>query len=250
MFINKCIKSSSGLTLAARRNFKAAVILAGCGVYDGSEITEAVSLFIALSKHGAQYNCYAPNTDQAHVVNHTNGSEMQEKRNVLTESARIARGNIQDLANIDVNQYDAVLLPGGFGAAKNLSDFAFKGGDMKVNPSVEKTLKAFHKSQKVLGFVCISPIVAARVFGTKFGGPGVTLTLGKRGDAWPHNGSIDVGASFGNTMNDTVDSNGICVDQKNKIYSTPAYMKGDAKACDVYEGIEKMVAEIAKSLKK
>ncbi len=103
---------------------------------------------------------------------------MQEKRNVSIEAARISRGNVHDLDTINVSEFDAILLPGGFGAAKNLSDFAFKGGEMKVNPSVEKALKAFHQNQKVIGLACISPIVAARVFGKKFGGPGITLTLG------------------------------------------------------------------------
>ena len=117
---------------------------------------------------------------------------MQESRNVLVEAARIARGNIADLDQLQTSEFDAILLPGGFGAAKNLSTFAFKGEDMTVIPSVEKALKEFHQQKKVIGLACISPIVAARVFGTKFGGPGVTLTLGKKGDHWPYNGTIDV----------------------------------------------------------
>lgn len=179
MLVGKSFKAThSILKMASIRNFRAAVVLAGCGVYDGSEITEAVSMLIALSTHGAKYQVFAPNVDQAHVVNHTNGSEMSEKRNVLVESARIARGDVKDLATINSSDFDALLFPGGFGAAKNLSDFGFKGGDMTVNPDVEKALKSFHQSSKVIGLACISPIIAARVFGTKFGGPGVTLTLG------------------------------------------------------------------------
>jgi enhancing lycopene biosynthesis protein 2 len=134
MQVKKSIQASYSLVrMSSRRNFKAAVVLSGCGVYDGSEITEAVSMLISLSKNGAEYKIFAPNVDQAHVINHKNGSEMPEKRNVLVEAGRIARGNIQDLATIDAKEFDAILFPGGFGAAKNLSNFAFKGGDMTVN---------------------------------------------------------------------------------------------------------------------
>ena len=169
---------SIGLISHQQRNFRAAVVLAGCGVYDGSEITEAVSLLMALSKHGATYQVFAPNIDQAHVINHLNGSEMSEQRNVMVEAARIARGQVEDLEKLDQSKFDAILMPGGFGAAKNLSNFAFKGGDMTVNPLVEKALKDFHANNKVVGLACIAPIIASRVFGNKFGGPGVTLTLG------------------------------------------------------------------------
>ena len=237
------------LGVLPQRNFRAAVILSGCGVYDGSEITESVSLLIALSKNGASYQVFAPNIDQAHVVNHTDGSEMPVKRNVLQESARIARGNVKDLATLNASDFDAVLLPGGFGAAKNLSDFAFKGDGMTVNDQVEKALKAFHSEKKVIGLACIAPVVAARVFGTKFGGPGVTLTLGSKGDKWPYNGSIDVAEGFGNTLVEKQLSE-VCIDEAHKVYSTPAYMRDDAKPHEIYEGIEAMVKAIARSFKK
>ena len=128
-----------------QRGFRAAVVLAGCGVQDGSEITESVSMLIALSKNGAQYQIFSPNVDQAHVINHISATEMPEKRNVMNESSRIARGSIKDLVNLDLNDFDAILFPGGFGVAKNLSDFAFKGADMTVIPQVEKVLQAFLK---------------------------------------------------------------------------------------------------------
>ena len=151
-------------------------------MYDGTETTEAASLLIALAKHKAQIQCYAPNDDQFHVINHTTGEEMDEKRNVLVESARIARGNVKDLTELKASNYDALFIPGGFGAAKNLSDFAVKGADMSVHPTVEGVLKDFHGSKKQIGLCCISPVVAARVFGTSFGGPGAKMTLGCKGD--------------------------------------------------------------------
>ena len=129
---NHISKRFSVLKNLPHRDFRAAVVLSGCGVADGSEITEAVSLLIALSKHGARYMCFAPNRPQMHVVNHINGTPTQDKRNILEESARIARGVIKDIKDLDASHYDAVFLPGGFGAAKNLSDFAVKGPDMTV----------------------------------------------------------------------------------------------------------------------
>ncbi|TNV75987.1 hypothetical protein FGO68_gene2334 [Halteria grandinella] len=230
------------------RNFRAAVILAGNGVYDGSEITEAVSMLIALSKHASEYKIFAPNIPQAHVVNHITGEEQKETRNVLVESARIARGNISDLKTLDSTQFDAILLPGGFGAAKNLSTFAFKGAEMTVNEDIQKVLQDFHKANKVIGLACISPVIAAKVFGTQSGGPGVTLTLGQKGEKWPYNGSIDAATSFGNTHKDT-ELGEVCVDEKNKIYTTPAYMKEDAKPHEIYQGMERLVREIAKAIK-
>jgi enhancing lycopene biosynthesis protein 2 len=174
---------------------------------------------------------------------------MAEKRNVMLESARIARGNIQDLVTIDSNQFDAILVPGGFGAAKNLSSFGFKGEDMTVQSDVENALKQFHTSNKIIGLTCIAPIIAARVFGTKFGGPGLNLTLGKTDKSWPYNGSIDVATKFGNTLNTSIDVDGVCIDSPNKVYTTPAYMREDAKPHEVFEGIDNMVKMIAKAIK-
>lgn len=159
----------------------------------------------------------------------------------MAESARISRVQVNDLATIDTKEYDAILVPGGFGAAKNLSSFGFKGEDMTVQADVENALKQFHSSQKIIGLTCIAPIVAARVFGTKFGGPGLTLTLGKTDKNWPYNGSIEVATKFGNTLNTNIDIDGVCVDPANKVYTTPAYMKEDAKPHEVFEGIDNMV---------
>jgi enhancing lycopene biosynthesis protein 2 len=128
-----------------------------------------VSLLVALSKHKAkEIQCYAPNEDQAAVVNHKNNRKDQNKRNILAESARIARGNIKDLKELKVDNYDAVFFPGGFGVAMNLSNFGSSGEKMEVNPRIEKILKDFHRAQKAIGLCCISPILGARVFGRNY----------------------------------------------------------------------------------
>ncbi|MGC9330965.1 MAG: isoprenoid biosynthesis glyoxalase ElbB, partial [Bacteroidales bacterium] len=135
---------------------KIALILAGSGVYDGSEIHETTLSMYALAKNEIDYMCFAPDIKQAHVINHLTGKEMNETRNVLVESARLARGKIKDIRELHVNDYDGLLIPGGFGAAKNLSDFAFKGDNMNVQPDVEKVIKAFHDANKPIGALCIA----------------------------------------------------------------------------------------------
>lgn len=201
-------------------------------------------MLIALSKNGATYQVFAPNMDQAQVIDHTKGSEMNEKRNVMLESARIARGNVKDLKDLNATDFDTLLMPGGFGAAKNLSTFAFKGGDMTVLADVEKALRAFHNQKKIIGLCCISPVIVAKVFGAQ----GVTVTLGQKGDKWPYGGSIDAATSFGAKHQDK-NLDEICHDPTHRIYTTPAYMKDDAKPHQVFEGISKMVNEISKTFK-
>uniref|UniRef100_A0A8C9ZMQ3 Si:ch211-153b23.5 n=1 Tax=Sander lucioperca TaxID=283035 RepID=A0A8C9ZMQ3_SANLU len=152
---------------------RVAVILSGCGVYDGTEIHEASAVLVHLSRAGAKVQMFAPNADQMHVVNHCEGKPTEEKRNILQESARIARGDVTDLANLDVSAFDALIIPGGFGVAKNLSDWAVKNKDCTIQPHLEKLIKAFHKAGKPLGMCCISPILAAKIL------PGCELTVGQ-----------------------------------------------------------------------
>lgn len=142
-----------------------AVILSGCGVRDGSEIHEAVMTLLAIDRHGAEARCFAPDMLQAAVVNHRTGEPMAETRNVLVESARIARGKIQDLAEFDVKDCDALILPGGFGAATNLSSFAADGADCQVQPTVQAAIRAMHAAGKPIGALCIAPVVVARALG-------------------------------------------------------------------------------------
>lgn len=164
----------------------AAIVLAGSGVADGSEITEAVSLLISLSKLGSNIQCYAPNKQQKDVVNHVVGQPLSESRNVLIESARICRGNIKDLSLLSSKNYDAVFLPGGFGAAKNWSNFAEKGADFQVDSEIERVLKAFVQDKKPIGACCITPIILAKVFGANK----VKLTLGQKTKEWEFCGTI------------------------------------------------------------
>lgn len=134
----------------------------GNGVYDGTETTEAVACMVGLSRAGAQVQCYAPNRDQAHVVNHLTGEEESASRNVMQESARIARGNVKDIKDLSAEDYDALIIPGGFGAAKNLSDFGFAGEKMQVKEDIDRVLNDFYSHKKVIGLTCIAPVVAAK----------------------------------------------------------------------------------------
>ncbi|XP_057222478.1 glutamine amidotransferase-like class 1 domain-containing protein 3, mitochondrial isoform X2 [Malurus melanocephalus] len=152
---------------------RVALVLAGCGVFDGSEIHEASAALVHLSRGGAEVKIFAPNIEQRDVVNHLKGSPAEEKRNVLVESARLARGNIQDLAELKASEFDAVIFPGGFGVAKNLCSWAVDGKNCTVNEHVNSTLQAFHSAKKPIGLCCISPVLAAKVF------PGCEVTVGQ-----------------------------------------------------------------------
>ena len=152
---------------------KIAVILSGCGVYDGAEIHESVITLLRLDQRGAQVQCFAPDIAQLHVINHLTGQEMPESRNVLVESARIARGEVKDIREANADDFDALIVPGGFGAAKNLSNFAVEGAGCSVNPQVLELAEAFAEAGKPVGLICISPALAAKIYG-----PGVTCTIG------------------------------------------------------------------------
>ncbi|KAL7881480.1 hypothetical protein AOLI_G00083280 [Acnodon oligacanthus] len=174
---------------------KVAVVLSGCGVYDGTEIHEASAILVHLSREGAEVQMFAPDVTQMHVIDHGKGQPAEkESRNVLAESARIARGNITDLAKLNASNHDAVIFPGGFGAAKNLSTFAVDGKDCSVNKEVERILKDFHKARKPIGLCCISPVLAAKVL------PGVEVTVGheeEQGGKWPYAGTAQAITALG-----------------------------------------------------
>jgi len=221
---------------------KVAVVLAGCGVYDGTEVHEAAAVLAALTKHGAEPVMFAPDKGQAHVVDHTAGSEMTQERNVLKESARIARGAVSPLAGLKAADVSALVIPGGFGAAKNLSDFGFKGADMSVDEEMSRILSEFHSAGKPQALCCIAPILAAKVLGQS----GVTITLGNCGPEsdWPYQGSIEAAKSFGaNVELKNVDE--VCVDSKNKIVTSPAFMY-NGKFHEIQNGVGKMVDELVK----
>ena len=216
---------------------KFAVLLSGCGVYDGSEIHEAVSLLMAIDEAGCSYQCFAPNTWQARTIDHFNGESTAvagdvDNRNVLAESARIARGNIQDLSEFNPQDYDAVILPGGFGAAMNFCDFGVKGPDCDVNVEVERAIKESFKAKIVIGAMCIAPVVLARVLGKK----GITVTIGN--DKNIALGIQKMGAKHKNCAADEV-----CVDKKNLVVTVPAYMLAKSIK-EVGRGARNLVDEI------
>ncbi|HSC83251.1 MAG TPA: isoprenoid biosynthesis glyoxalase ElbB [Pseudomonas sp.] len=211
---------------------KIAVILSGCGVYDGAEIQESVITLLRLDQRGAQVQCFAPNIAQMHVINHLTGEEMPESRNVLTESARIARGNVEDVRELNVEQFDALILPGGFGVAKNLSNFALEGADCSVQPDVLAAAQAFARAGKPLGLICISPALAAKIYGN-----GVLATLGSAED--PAAQALE--AMGGSHQECAVDE--IVEDKAHKLVSTPAYMLAQSIA-EAASGINKLVDRV------
>jgi enhancing lycopene biosynthesis protein 2 len=190
---------------------KIAVILAGNGVYDGAEIHEATLTLLAIARQGAEYQCFAPDIKQAHVINHLTGEEMQETRNVLVEAARIARGDIKSLAEYNVADFDAIIFPGGFGAAKNLCTFAFDGVDCTVNSDVEKAIRNTVVAEKPIGALCISPALIAKVLGD------VEVTIGQ--DKETAEAIEKLGATH-----ILKDHGEIVVDEKYKVITTPCYM--------------------------
>ena len=207
-----------------------AVVLSGCGVYDGAEIHESTLTLLAIAQQGAAYQCFAPDIPQAHVVNHLTGEEMNESRNVLIESARIARGNIKPLAAYKPADYDAIVFPGGFGAAKNLCTFAFDGPDCSVNPDVEKAIRDTVVAEKPVGALCISPALIAKVLGD------VQLTIGQ------DQGTADAVEKLGATHVKTTHGE-IVVDEKYKVITTPCYML-DATINQIADGANNVVTKI------
>ena len=212
-------------------NKKVAVILSGCGVYDGSEIHESVITLLRLDQRGVQVQCFAPDIDQAHVINHLKGEEMQPARNVLVESARIARGNIKDVRELRADDFDALIVPGGFGAAKNLCDFASKGADCSVQADVLAAAQSFVSAAKPVGLICIAPAMAARIFGA-----GVTCTIDNDADtaaALTQMGAEHVECHVEDIVEDT----------ERKLVTTPAYMLANSIA-EAASGINKLVDRV------
>lgn len=215
------------------------VVLSGCGVYDGSEIHEAISVLLALDQLGADYQCMAPDTAQLHVVNHLTGEvDAGQSRNVLTEAARIARGKIDALDKVRVSDYDGFAFPGGFGAAKNLCGFALDGTQCAVHPDVQRLIEVANDAGKPILFCCISPVLAAKVLGHR-GEP--LLTTGN--DEATGGAILKMGAGHSECgVTEAI------VDRDHKIISTPAYMYGEASISEVYAGIRSAVAELLRMI--
>jgi enhancing lycopene biosynthesis protein 2 len=214
---------------------KIGVVLAGCGVNDGSEIHESVITMLALDRAGAEIICMAPDMEQMHVVNHLTGEPAEgEKRNVLVEAARIARGNIRNIAEVKADQLDGLFIPGGFGVAKNLCDFAVKGPECSVHPEVSRLVKEMVAAKKPLAAVCIAPALVSKVLGDQK----PKLTIGN--DADVAGGLEKMGARH---VQCPVSE--FVVDEENKIISSPAYMLA-GRISEAAEGIEKTVQALLK----
>ena len=211
---------------------KVAVVLAGCGVYDGAEINEAVLTLLCLEQQGASYQCFAPDIEQMHVINHLSGEPMAgERRNVLVEAARIARGNIKALDALEVEEFDALLVPGGFGAAKNLSNFAVAGAAMEVLPEFLELARGFHRAGKPIGLICIAPVMTAAIFGE-----GAQCTIGNDADT-----AAAIEAMGAQHLACPVSE--ARVDSERKLVTTPAYMLAGSVS-EAYGGISECVREV------
>ncbi|XP_032908404.1 glutamine amidotransferase-like class 1 domain-containing protein 3A, mitochondrial [Catharus ustulatus] len=220
---------------------RVALVLAGCGVFDGSEIHEASAALVHLSRGGAEVKIFAPNIEQRDVVNHLKGSPAEEKRNVLVESARLARGNIQDLAELKASEFDAVIFPGGFGVAKNLCSWAVDGKNCTVNEHVNATLQAFHSAKKPIGLCCISPVLAAKSFlVVKLQSVKIKNVDGRFPDAETASAITELGCKH--ICKNVNESH---VDKANKIVTTCAFMC-KAPLHEIFDGIGTMVQEVLK----
>lgn len=209
---------------------RVAVVLSGSGVYDGSEIHEAVLTLLAIDQQGAAYQCFAPDILQHHVINHLTGEATDEVRNVLVESARLARGNIKPLSEFDADEFDAIIFPGGFGAAKNLSTFAFEGADCSVDNGVVAAVRAMLGRGKPIGALCISPAVIAKVI------PGANVTIGED----------KATAAAIETMGGTHRRSGhgaVVVDEEHNLVTSPCYML-EATVSQIADDAAKTVAAL------
>ena len=210
---------------------KVAILLAGCGCFDGSEIHESVLTMLSIKQLGHNYQCFSINDEQYHTVNHLTQVEESSNRNMLVESARIARGNIKEIAELCVDDYDALIIPGGNGIAFSLFDFALKGPDFSVRNEVKEICLSFTNRDKPVGFICIAPVMIAKIYSEK-----VKMTIGNDSNIAA---MVD---SMGMEHNNT-DYNEVCVDEKHKIATVAAYML----ATDIgmaYQGIYKLVEKV------
>jgi Uncharacterized protein involved in an early stage of isoprenoid biosynthesis len=213
---------------------KFAIILSGCGVQDGAEIHESVMAMLAVELAGAKFQLFAPNINQSRVVNHLDGSLMDETRNVLIESARIARGAIKPLADYQQQDFDAILFPGGFGVAINLSSFANDGNDMTVLQEIKRAVQTTYAAGKPIGAMCIAPVVIAKIL--KIG----EITIGndtETAKAINHFGARHVNADKGEVI----------ADDKHRIYTTPCYML-ESKLTDIFVGAQNLVNRMVASM--
>ncbi|MDP2491780.1 isoprenoid biosynthesis glyoxalase ElbB [Vibrio splendidus] len=209
---------------------KFAVVLSGCGVFDGAEINEVVLTLLALEEQGVDYQCFAPDKPQTHTINHLQGNEKEQTRNVLEEAARIVRGNVTSLSELNENEFSALIVPGGFGVAKNLSTLAFDGADFSIDAGFQDIMMAFANKRKPVGYMCIAPVLLPKVYN------GVRCTIGCDQD------TANIINSLGGMHIDcTVDS--IVIDKDHNVVTTPAYMLAD-NISSAKSGIDKLVEQV------
>ena len=212
-----------------------AVLLHGSGVYDGTEIQEAVFTLLALAQNGHSYQCVAPNIEQHHVIDHTKGEEMQETRNVLIESARIARGDIKDLSEIDITDFDALAMPGGFGTAKNFTKWAFSGPEGPIVEDIKNLILGFLDQKKNILAMCMSPTTIAKAIEGSNYHP--KLTVGSTSEASPYEiGAISQGINATGAVAEMKTVREILIDSELRIITAPCYMM-EASISEVYENI-------------
>jgi len=209
-----------------------AVILAGCGVFDGTEIHEATLTFLAIAKAGGSYECFAPDKEQSQVINHLTGKLMNEERNVLVEAARITRGKIEPLNLYEPEKFDAVIFPGGFGVAKNLSTLAFEGSECTIDPEVELAVLASVEACIPIGALCIAPALIVKIL------PGADVTIGKDRE------TVKIIEKMGGNHHETSHAE-VIIDEKYKLVTSPCYML-DAHILDIAEGTQNVVDELFK----
>lgn len=221
---------------------KAAVLLAGCGHMDGAEIREAVFTLLSLDQHGAAFQCVAPDALQAHVVNHVTGQVVEgAARNILEEASRIARaGQCLDVAKADPGDFDALLIPGGYGVAKNHCGFAFNGTEAAVRPEVARFIQAFFEAGKPVGAICISPALVALCLAKEEKSASLTLGNGEQIQAAME--------KLGHRFQPVPSAREIVVDEDLKLVTTAAYMFDDARLSDVWTGIDRCVAEVLRRI--
>jgi len=213
---------------------KFAVILCGCGSMDGSEIHEAVMTLLAIDKAGCSYTVFAPNENQFHVINHITKRPVDQQRNMMEEAARIARGDVHELSTYQVNDFDALILPGGYGAAKNLMNYAFEGQNGTVRPDIEKIILDTYQAKKPIGALCIAPVLLAKVL------KNITITVGA------DESTIQDVEFFGATHQVTHQTE-VCSDKEHLIFSTPCYML-PATIKDIALSAENLIKEIIKHI--
>tara|TARA_B100001540_G_scaffold74136_1_gene66987 strand:- start:178 stop:837 length:660 start_codon:yes stop_codon:yes gene_type:complete len=213
---------------------KVGVLLSGCGVNDGAEIHESVLTMLFLDKAGVEMILMAPNIDQMHVINHYTGQEMEEYRNVLVESSRIARGEIKDMAEVSGNDLDALIIPGGFGVAKNLCDYAMAGPECSVNPDVYRLIAELRLMNKPIGAICIAPVMMAKILGEQE--ESANMTIG-----YDETTSTDI-ISMGSKHIDCPATEMI-IDEDKKIVTTPAYMEANSIK-EAADGIEQLIKQV------